>query len=271
MSLYAIGDVQGCYDDLQRLLDGINFDSATDHLWFTGDLINRGPRNVETLRFIRGLKNTATTVLGNHDLHYLAVVFGGHRRLQKDTFGDVMAARDADELAHWLRHLPLIVTDDRFILTHAGIPHIWDEKETVDAARSVEDVIRGPDYGQFFADMYGNEPRRWTSDVVAMDRLRIITNYFTRMRFVAPDGTLDFEFKEGLGTAPNPYKAWFEYPSQIKKTIVFGHWAALNGEVDHSHVVATDTGCVWGRGLTAVRLDDMTRFTWIAERLKRSQ
>lgn len=262
MATYAIGDVQGCYDDLRRLLDHIHFEASSDQLWFLGDLVNRGPNNLDTLKFVYQLEDRAKIVLGNHDLHLLAIVFGGHRSMESDTFDDVLSSADCDHLCHWLRSLPLLIENETHVMTHAGIPHTWILDDARRYAQIVEGAIRGDEYVHFFRNMYGNLPSVLTSDQNGMDQLRVLTNYFTRMRFVAADGTLEFQHKLTLDTAPKGFKAWFEYPTKITKRILFGHWAALDGVTNNENIVATDTGCVWGRGLSAVRLEDNCRFMW---------
>lgn len=262
MATYAIGDVQGCYDELLRLLDHIRFDDSSDQLWFLGDLVNRGPSNLDTLMFVNQLADSAKIVLGNHDLHLLAIVFGGHQSTKSDTFDDVLSSADCDRLCHWLRALPLLVENETHVMTHAGIPHTWNLDDARRYAQIVEEAIRGEEYVHFFRDMYGNLPSVLTPNLKGMDRLRVLTNYFTRMRFIAPDGNLEFQHKLTLDTAPKGFKAWFEYPTKINKHIVFGHWAALNGVTNNATILATDTGCVWGRGLSAIRLEDNCRFMW---------
>ena len=259
---YAIGDVQGCFEPLCELIAALPFDSATDRLWFVGDLVNRGPQNLETLEYVKGLGPQATVVLGNHDLHLLAIVFGGKSPQKSDTFQDVLASPRCEELSHWLRVQPLIHQHQDWVLVHAGIPHIWTVSEAFEYAREVEQSISGKEYVRFFERMYGRYPDTWDNTLFGMDRLRIITNYLTRMRFIDPSGRLEFAHKTTLDTAPDGFKGWFEYECQRRETIVFGHWAALDGLVDIENVVATDTGCVWGRSLTAVRLEDGERFYW---------
>ena len=262
MATYTIGDIQGCFDDLCRLLEYLQYDDTSDELWFVGDLINRGPNNLDTLLFVQGLGDNAKVVLGNHDLHLLAIVFGGHRSMDSDTFSDVLGSSHREELCHWLRSLPLLVESENHVMTHAGIPHTWNIEDARRYARTVEDTINGNEYKYFFEHMYGNHPPNLTPGLLEMDRLRVLTNYFTRMRFVSPDGTLEFKHKLTLDTAPEGYRAWFQYPTKVPKTIVFGHWAALNGVTNDERMLATDTGCVWGRGLTAIRLEDHCRSMW---------
>ncbi|MYD44173.1 MAG: symmetrical bis(5'-nucleosyl)-tetraphosphatase [Gammaproteobacteria bacterium] len=260
---YAIGDVQGCYEPLRELLAGIPYDASVDRLWFVGDLVNRGPQNLETLSFVKALGPRATTVLGNHDLHMLAIVFGGKSLQHGDTFQDVLESARCEELAHWLRSLPLLSQHEAWVMVHAGIPHIWTVPQAFAYAQEVEDVIAGPRYVDYFERMYGKYPAVWDDSLEGMDRWRIITNYLTRMRFIAADGQLEFAHKTTLDTAPPGFKGWFEYTLPRAETIVFGHWAALEGEVPNAGYVATDTGCVWGRGLTAARLEDGCRFQWL--------
>lgn len=256
MAIYAIGDVQGCYSELRQLLEHVSFDPNSDLLWLTGDLVNRGPNNVETLRFVKELGNSAVVVLGNHDLYLLAIAFGGHAIDPGDTFSDVLQSKYCEELCHWLRKRPLIHALGAYILVHAGIPHIWDRECATSLAFEVEQALRGSDYAYFLREMFGNQPSLWSGDLEGIDRLRCITNYFTRMRFVKPNGELSFESNLGLEYTPKGSMAWFQYEPRVTESVVFGHWASLNGRTDNSQFIATDTGCVWGRTLTAVRLCD---------------
>lgn len=259
---YAIGDIQGCYDPLRELIDALPYDANNDRLWFVGDLVNRGPKNLETLEYVRSLGSKATVVLGNHDLHLLAIVFGGKNPQKNDTFQDVLESPKCDELCHWLRHQPLIHCEADKVMVHAGIPHIWTVEKALEYAQEVEHTLRGAYYASYFEQMYGRFPDQWHPDLSGMDRLRIITNYLTRMRFIATDGHLEFAHKEGLATCPEGFKGWFEYPRPDSQNIVFGHWAALEGKTSDPQAIATDTGCVWGRELTAVRLEDNKLFQW---------
>ena len=261
-SIYAIGDVQGCYQPLRELVDALPIDRTNDRLWFVGDLVNRGPQNLETLEFVRDLGEQAVVVLGNHDLHLLAIVFGGKSPTRSDTFQDVLDSPKCEELCHWLRKQPLVYRENNWFMVHAGIPHIWGVKETVTYAQEVERTLSGSSYATFFENMYGKYPDQWDPKLTGMDRLRIITNYLTRMRFISETGQLEFAHKTTLDTAPKGFKGWFEYARVRKHNIVFGHWAALEGVVANENCVATDTGCVWGRSLTAVRLKDRARFEW---------
>ncbi len=260
MAIYAIGDVQGCYTELRRLLDAISFDPDSDLIWFTGDLVNRGPDNEQTLKFAKGLGSRAVVVLGNHDLYLLSVVFGERALDPNDTIGDVLQSNHCEELCHWLRVQPLIHECGDHLLVHAGIPHIWSRKQAVALASEVENALRSDDYVDFLRGMYGNQPSVWNDYLIGTERLRCITNYLTRMRFVNSDGELRFESNLGLEYAPSGSKAWFQHEPKIRESIVFGHWASLNGRTDNPQFIATDTGCVWGRTLTAVRLSDRRTF-----------
>ncbi len=256
MATYAVGDVQGCYSDLRRLLDMVGFEPSADFVWFTGDLVNRGPENLATVRFVKSLGESAVVVLGNHDLYAIALFYGCCSPHETDTLDDLLASTDSEELFDWMRKLPLIHRAQGHILVHAGIPHFWDYKIAQARAAEVEEAIRGENHISFFSQMLGNHPSRWIDELTGMDRLRCITNYLTRMRFIEPDGTLDFDVSAGLEHAPNGHRAWFQYPTKIEEPIIFGHWASLNGCTGHPQFHAVDTGCVWGRSLTALRLED---------------
>lgn len=262
MSTYVIGDVQGCFDELQRLLDKIHFDPANDRLWFTGDLINRGPNNLDTIEFIMGLKDPVI-VLGNHDLHFLAVARGCKAPTRDDTLEDLLSSDRLDEIVDWLRTLPLVHHDaDRgYTMVHAGLPPMWDHQTCIERASELEAVLRSETYVDFLAAMYGSEPNMWDDQLQGMDRLRLICNYFTRLRYCSRDGELELSHK--ADTKPAGYEPWFELPRPMHKdtTILFGHWAALGGVTDRSDVIGLDTGCVWGGSLTAMRLEDHCLFS----------
>lgn len=256
MAVYAIGDVQGCYDALRRLLDALRFEPAEDCLWFTGDLVNRGPASAAVLRFVAGLGNAAVSVLGNHDLHLLAVAAGVRRPSRKDTFRDVLEAEDSEQLLTWLAARPLVHYDPHvgYALVHAGLPPMWSMAEALQRAREVEPAIRARQASLFEA-MYGDEPSRWTDELTGIDRVRFTVNGFTRMRYCAADGRLDFVHKGPPGSQPPDLVPWFKLRAESARTIpvVFGHWSTL-GYHDGDGVVALDTGCCWGGELTAVRL-----------------
>jgi bis(5'-nucleosyl)-tetraphosphatase (symmetrical) len=260
MTTWAVGDLQGCYDELRDLLDRIEFEPGRDTLWLVGDLVNRGPNSLEVLRFVRSLGAAARTVLGNHDLHLLAIRYGGHTPNRGDTFGELLAAPDGDELCDWLRRQPLLVHDDALghVMTHAGIPHIWNRKRAASLAGEVEAVLRGDGHAEYFAALYGNRPDCWDDDLEGMDRWRLITNYFTRMRLVDKRGRLDFAYKGPVAHAPKGWSPWYDLRARkpLKETLVFGHWASLEGRTGRAGIVALDTGCVWGRSLTAMNLED---------------
>lgn len=259
MATYAIGDIQGCFHELMQLLERIAYDPSCDTLWFTGDLVNRGPRSLEVLRFVKGLGDGAVTVLGNHDLHLLAVSEGKHRHFKpSDTLDAVLRAEDREELMAWLRRQPLLHYDptlDR-ALVHAGLAPQWDLPMAQACAAEVESVLRGPDYRDFIDHMYGNKPDRWSEDLRGWDRLRFAVNCFTRIRFVTGDGALDFAHKGALDSA-GEHLPWFRFPGRRSAAvpILFGHWSTL-GFHGGDNVFALDTGCLWGGALTALRLED---------------
>ena len=257
MTDYAIGDIQGCYERLRDVLATVDFSPSRDRLWVAGDLINRGPSSLATLRYLEGLGDATKVVLGNHDLHLLAVALGGHSPKKKDTLHDILEAPDCDRLLHWLRQQKLCVHDaDRnLVMTHAGLPHIWNVDQAVASAREVEAVIQGSDAGEYFSQMYGNKPERWCDTLTGMDRWRVITNYFTRMRFIAQDGSLELTAKESADTAPEGYAPWFSYPRQDDVQVIFGHWAAIEGDTGSDRFIGLDTGCVWGGALTLMNLN----------------
>lgn len=260
MPSYAIGDVQGCLDPLKQLLDIIQFDPKNDLLWFSGDLVNRGPKSLETLRFIRELGPNHRVVLGNHDLHLLAKASGVHQGSHRDTLSTVLAAPDCKELMGWLSHQPLLQHDPvtGFVMTHAGLPPQWDLSEAKARAAEVEAALQGELQQDYLNHLYGNQPDIWHADLTGWDRLRCITNYFTRMRFCYPDGRLSF-----LDQADRDALPWFQVKNRLNRDekILFGHWAALGGKTDTKNVFALDTGCVWGYSLSALRLDDLQRFS----------
>jgi bis(5'-nucleosyl)-tetraphosphatase (symmetrical) len=265
LATYAIGDIQGCYQELRELIDKLVFNPQKDTLWLLGDLINRGPENLAVVRYVMSLGSAACTVLGNHDLHFLAIALGGHRLNKSDTLTDILDAPDVDDIVEWYCQQPLLVKDEKlgFVMAHAGVPHLWSLDQAAELAAEVEMVIRGEGRTQYFRDMYGNEPARWSKRLTGMDRLRSITNYLTRMRLMKLDGTLDFAHKGALSDAPDDCVPWYqlraEHPFEL--TTLFGHWAALEGETGCEGVLALDTGCVWGRDLTAYCLEtgDYTR------------
>ncbi len=260
MATYAIGDIQGCYDELQQLLELIQFDPQKDRLWFAGDLVNRGPKSLETLRFIKGLGDAAITVLGNHDLHLIALWKNRHRHTRGNKLlAPVLKAKDADELLDWLRRQPLMHYDESFdvALVHAGLPPQWSIDKALKRAAEVEKVLRGPKLREFLSHMYGNKPTRWSKKLGGWDRLRFIVNCFTRMRYCTVKGGLDFNSKGKPDFNEKNIVPWFTAPKRksAEQTIVFGHWSTL-GLYQGNNVYAIDSGCLWGGSLTALRLDD---------------
>jgi len=267
VATYAIGDVQGCYEEFSALLDHVRFDESVDRLWLAGDLVNRGPRSVEVLRLVKNLGERAVTVLGNHDLHLLAAS-ENLRSKSKDTFADVLDAGDRDALLSWLRDQALFHTDPvlQFSMVHAGLPPQWRIEDAVRAAAELERCLRGPEYRDFLAHMYGNSPDLWREDLRGHDRLRFITNAFTRTRYCRRDGALDLHEAGPPGTQPRGLVPWYRHPDRKSQgaKIVFGHWATLpSGDVDETEhkVFHIDQGCVWGGVLTALRLEDLQRFS----------
>jgi len=264
MAFYAVGDIQGCCDALDRLLCEIRFDPDVDHLLLVGDLVNRGPESLRTLRRVRALGRAATAVLGNHDLHLLAAWLGVRPLSSADTLAEVLGAPDAADLIDWVRHKPLAhrlkFAGETFLLVHAGVLPTWSAADALTRASEVEHALRHTDWAQFIGHMYGDKPDRWDDGLQGFERLRLIVNAFTRMRFCSDEGVLDLKTKEGAQSAPPGYKPWFEVPGRraADTTILFGHWSTL-GWVEQSNLLGLDTGCVWGGMLTAVRLEDRHR------------
>ena len=261
MTTYAIGDIQGCYDEMRRLLDTIGFDPAQDRLWLVGDLVNRGPQSSEVLRYLRGLGDRAIAVLGNHDLHLLVVAAGVRKAHRGDTLDALLEAPDRDELLDWLRRQRLMHAGEGYAMVHAGLLPQWSIVQALALAREVETALQGADYGEFLNCMYGNTPAQWRDDLKGYDRLRVIVNAMTRLRLCTPDGVMEFTHKTGLTDAPAGYLPWFDVPGRASSNtpVLFGHWAAL-GLTLRSDVLGLDSGCVWGRRLTAVRLEDRRVF-----------
>lgn len=258
MATYAVGDVQGCLEPLKCLLQTVKFDPATDVLWSAGDIVNRGPSCLETLRFFYQLRDSLVMVLGNHDLHLLAVACGARRPSSGDTLDLILEAPDRAELIEWLIHQPLIHREHDYTLVHAGIPPQWSIKKAIKRAREVENVLRGPDCVEFLRNMYGNEPAVWSRELTGMARLRVITNYLTRMRYCTDEGWLDLVHK-GPEAPCNGKKvsAWFSHPQRkaANDRILFGHWASLEGKTDTPNAIGLDTGCVWGGSLSLYCLE----------------
>lgn len=270
MAIYVVGDIQGCYKPLRKLLRSADFSPARDRLWCVGDLVNRGPRSLDTLRYLHELGDAVRIVLGNHDLHFLALHHGCASVNSRHTMGKLLKAPDCETLAQWLRQQPLLYDetvdtehgDQHFVMVHAGIPPQWSLEQAHSRAAEVSVALQGKHFTRFLRKMYGNTPARWDDSLSGSKRLRVITNYLTRMRFCTADGRLDLTAKAGRETAPAGYRPWFEYEQVTPAChIVFGHWAALEGHTGHPYVHALDTGCSWGRQLTMMRLQDQRLFS----------
>ena len=260
MALYLIGDVQGCNSALARLLDDISFSPSRDTLYLLGDLVNRGPDSLGVLRRLKALDGAARCLLGNHDLHLLAIAHGVRGPGRGDTLGAVLDAPDRSALLDWLRQqsmaLSLSVAGHKLLLVHAGVLPDWTADQTLALAAELQDVLRAPDYGNFLNAMYGNTPTHWSESLQGAERLRVIVNALTRLRFCDAQGHMEFESKEGPGQAPAGFMPWFDVPGRrtAHDTVVFGHWSTL-GPLARRDVVAMDTGCVWGGCLSALQLD----------------
>ncbi|PLV62625.1 bis(5'-nucleosyl)-tetraphosphatase (symmetrical) [Erwinia sp. E602] len=264
MSTYLIGDIHGCYDELKMLLAQVDFDPAQDELWLTGDLVARGPASLDVLRYVRSLGDSVRIVLGNHDLHLLAVYAGISRNKPKDRLTPLLEADDADELINWLRRQPLLQVDEekKLVMAHAGITPQWDIDTAKLCAREVEAVLSSDTYPLFLDAMYGDMPNNWSPALSGLARLRFSTNALTRMRFCFPAGQLDMISKESPENAPPPLKPWFNVPGLLPAdyTVIFGHWASLEGKGTPDNVIGLDTGCCWGGTLTLLRWEDRQVF-----------
>lgn len=266
MATYAVGDLQGCLEPLQCLLEQVAFDPARDRLWLVGDLVNRGPQSLETLRYLYSIRDSLVCVLGNHDLHLLAAWRNIERLKKSDTLREILEAPDCEELLQWLRQQKLMHYDEvrHVALVHAGIAPQWSLKKALKCAAEVEEALRDDNRFEPFLDgMYGNDPAKWDSDLKGVTRLRVITNYFTRMRFCTSEGKLDLKSKEGLDTAPAGYAPWFSHKERKTRDlkIIFGHWAALEGRSNEPGIFALDSGCVWGGAMTLLNVDSGMRIT----------
>lgn len=259
MARWAIGDIQGCYDEFQELLVRIAFNPAHDELWLAGDLVNRGPKSLETLRYIYSIQDSCRVVLGNHDLHLLAVANGTRRANNKDTFSDVLDAPDKEELISWLQAQPLIVSDheNRVVMMHAGIPPHWTILQAEQLANEVHSVLVSADAETFFRSMYSDDAVPWAPALRGPQRWRAITDYLTRMRFCTGEGLLDLKDKSSMKSERSGFNPWFHYAQTRFSgwTVLFGHWAALEGRTGLNNIHALDTGCVWGATLTAFNID----------------
>ena len=261
MATYAIGDIQGCFDSFTRLLERCAFDPAQDTLWLVGDLVNRGPRSLETLRFVRSLGSAAITVLGNHDLSLLMASEGFGKKGKGDTFDEILVAPDRYELLDWLRHQRLCHVEGAYCLVHAGLLPQWSVAKARSLAAEVEVVLSGRDWREFMANMWGSEPASWQGNLEGWPRLRVIVNAMTRMRFCSPKGVMDFRVKGEVTKAPKGYMPWFQVPGRrsADTVLITGHWSALGLKV-LPNLLAIDSGCLWGGALTAIRLEDRAIF-----------
>ena len=262
MATYAIGDLQGCFAPLERLLEAISFDRARDRLWFVGDLVNRGPDSLRCLRFVKDLGEAAVTVLGNHDLHLVCVVEGIHSAGKRDTLQQVLHAPDRAELVEWLRGRPLMHAEAGNVLVHAGVLPAWSVDDARALASEVESHLRGPDFRDFLENMFGDKPNAWSEELAGWDRMRIVVNAMTRMRMCDPSGALALGYKgEPDEDAPPGLVPWYDVPERRNRdaTIFFGHWSALGLHV-RDDIVGLDSGCVWGRSLSAIRIEDRAAF-----------
>jgi bis(5'-nucleosyl)-tetraphosphatase (symmetrical) len=261
LATYAIGDLQGCYRPLESLLASFAFDCARDRLWFVGDLVNRGPDSLQCLRFVKSLGDAAITVFGNHDLHLICVAEGVEKKKKRDTLDEILEAPDRDELVAWLRHRPLMHAADGFALVHAGLLPEWSVAKARALAAEVERELQGPGYRAFLERMYGDEPDRWSESLGGIDRLRVIVNAMTRLRVCDSSGAMVLKFKGEPKDAPRGSTPWFDVPGRrsLDHTVVFGHWSAL-GLLVRPDILGLDSGCVWGRALSAVRLEDRRLF-----------
>ena len=270
MATWVVGDVQGCRKPLKRLLKSVNFSWDRDMIWSTGELVNRGPSSLKSLRFFYKHRDNVRVVLGNHDLHLLAIAAGARPMGKSDTLGEILAAEDRDEMLCWLEQQPLLLREGEFTLVHAGIPPQWSVYEAEQRAREVEAILRGPQRIGFYEAMYGNEPGLWSDDLRGMERLRVITYYLTRMRFCSSQGRLDLQSKgapidhsddtiegEADHNDSEPFAPWFQHSGRkaANHKVIFGHWAALGGVTGSATAIALDTGCVWGNAMTLYCLE----------------
>jgi bis(5'-nucleosyl)-tetraphosphatase (symmetrical) len=254
--IYAVGDVQGCAPSLKALVKKL---PKKSNMIFLGDLVNRGPDSLGALRQLKTLQESgrAECILGNHDLHLLAIDAGLRKTKGLDTVDSILKAPDRKELIHWIRNRPMALSNGKVLTVHAGILPQWDLQQTIECAQEVEKALRSRSYKQFLANMYGNTPNQWSRSLKGYERLRIITNALTRMRFCTPSGKMEFESKEGLEDGPKGYIPWFKVPKRktADTLVYFGHWSTL-GLLRNHNVIGLDTGCVWGGKLTAMEVSN---------------
>lgn len=261
MATYAIGDIQGCFEALERMVALIEFDPTEDQLWFVGDIVNRGPDSLASIRYIKDLGDRAVTVLGNHDLHLLTVAAGYTRLHRGDTLQDILDAPDREDLLHWLRSRKLMHAQDGWAMVHAGLLPQWPIERALELAQEVEHALAGPGYLELLGSMYGNQPDEWHDDLKGHDRLRVIVNAMTRLRLCTRTGKMEFKHKSAPRSLPEGYFPWYAVPGRASagNQIIFGHWSTL-GLHASKDVVALDSGCLWGNALSAMRLEDRTIF-----------
>lgn len=272
MAIYWVGDIQGCNAPLGRLLEQVDFSPSRDTLYVLGDLVNRGPDSAGVLRRLMDLGTAVQCVLGNHDLHLLAVAAGAGRIKPKDTLDDILQAPDRTAMLDWLRHQRMAIQAHGVLMVHAGVLPGWSAQQTLALAAEVECVLRGPDLPDFLHQMYGNSPAAWRDDLMGMDRLRVIVNALTRLRFCSADGVMEFAAKEGAHAAPEGFMPWFDVPERQTADVVvaFGHWSTLGG-LQRPDVWALDTGCVWGGCLSAMRMSEKGRHEVIQVKCEQAQ
>jgi len=272
MSVYWVGDVQGCDAPLGRLLDVVDFSPSRDTLFVLGDLVNRGPASDRVLRRLMALGSSAQCVLGNHDLHLLAVAAGVTHPKRLDTLECVLQATDRSALLDWLRHQRMAIWDRGVLMVHAGVLPSWNVAQTLALAGEVEAVLRGPELGDFLQQMYGNEPAEWRDDLTGVDRLRLVVNALTRLRFCSAKGVMEFATKEGVDGAPAGFMPWFDVPGRqtAEVKVAFGHWSTL-GELDRTDIWSLDTGCVWGGCLSAMSLENDGTYELIQVKCEQAQ
>lgn len=261
MATYAIGDIQGCFEALELMLDRIDFDPSRDRLWFVGDLVNRGPDSLASLRFVKDLGDRAVTVLGNHDLHLLTVAAGFAHQHRGDTLSDILQAADRDDLLTWLRTRKLMHADEGWAMVHAGLLPQWSISRALELAQEVERELAGPNWVDLLRSMYGNQPDEWHDDLTGHDRLRVIINAMTRLRLCTRTGKMEFQHKSAPRRLPAGYFPWYAIPGRASagQPLIFGHWSTL-GLHAANDVVALDSGCLWGNALSAMRLHDRKIF-----------
>ena len=268
MATYAIGDVQGCREQLEQLLERINFDTSTDKLWFAGDLVNRGADSLGTLRLIYQLRNSVVVVLGNHDLHLLAVNQDLSRGTNKDNFYNIFDAADKEVLLAWLQQCSLVHLEQNHLLVHAGVYPLWNIQSLLKYAREVEQILQSENSESFFQQMYGNTPQRWSNTLEGIDRARFITNALTRMRYCSDNNSLDMINKAPVAQAPDGLTPWFMAKNRepVSETVLHGHWASLNKSDVTDGIINLDTGCVWGGRLSAWCLEEKRWYSVAGEK-----